>query len=180
MPEQHPSDAELHRIVYGDKLFVNDGSPDEPDEIAYEQRSGTWVTTRDERARATQIWHEEEQLPHPDNAVKNLERTENMLRFRLKHMGVSEIPDQIAADLTTTHEERIRQAEQAAAETAVQNDDWVSSETGQFVPPPESRPNEPAPSHEYTGRHRRPGMRVPLHRLIRHGIKGYKSRHAAN
>lgn len=183
-PDHRPSDDELRAIVYGNKQFVNDGSPEEPDEIAYEHPRGTWVTTRDERARATQIWHEEGQLPHPNNAEANLRRTEEMLRFRLRHMGSAEIPNAVP-DLLVAHEERVRQAEAsalhaAASKAAPQSEPaWVGAETGQFTPAAEAAPQEPAQNREYTGRHRERRIRVPLHRLIRHGRSTHAPRHAA-
>lgn len=170
------------------KLFQNDGSPEEPDEIIYTDGPSTWVTTREERARANKIWQQEGQVPYPDNAAANLERTERMLRFHLKHMGETE---DLGLNAEQTAPAQTAQENWQDASTGNFNEaiphhseqDWVNEPTGEFVIPNETAAQQAVTETEYVGRHRertnKRRMRMPLHRLIRHGSALYRARHAA-
>jgi hypothetical protein len=185
MPEQHPK-----------KQFEYDGSADEPDEIVYSDGLSTWATTRDERAHANQIWQQEGQVAHPDNAAQNLARTEAMLRFRLKHMGETEdlesfeVAEAAEAAPIQPHENNEDWKNTATGEFDTHTaphaqETWANDPTGEFTLPAESTPQQPAAQTEYVGRHRERTnkrslrMRIPLHRLISHGSALYRARHAA-
>jgi hypothetical protein len=173
-PDHRPSDEDLQHIVFGTE--PDDG----PDEIIYhDPKRGTLRSSRAERQKAERIWHEEGQIPHPDNAAANLQRTEAMLRFRLQHMDPSEITH-AAPDLVAVTHARVHSLESAPAVPATP--DWVGAETGQYDRVQADASEE---QREYTGSHRAPEnaetprrtrrMRFPLHKLIRHA---YRPRHA--
>jgi hypothetical protein len=176
-PDHRPSDDEMQRIVFGPE------PEDGPDEIIYhDPNRGTLRSSRAEREKAARIWQEEGQIPHPDNAAVSLQRTEDMLRFRLQQMDPSEIVH-AAPDVVAVTHARVHSLEPAPTEPATP--DWVGAETGQYDRVP-NQANDANENDGYTGSHRAPEntetprrtrrMRFPLHKLIRHA---YRPRHAS-
>lgn len=162
----------------GRKQFEFDGSPDEPDVIYHSDGRVNWTTTREERARANQIWQQEGQVPYPDNAAANLERTERMLRFHLKLMDKAK-----DLDVPTQANEHENLSEPIPYQA---EGNWAHDPTSEFVIPTETAPQQTVAETEYIGRHRKPErnkrslrMRIPLHRLIGHGSALYRARHTA-